>query len=217
METNIIHRSSGMSVNVRFCPEMSVFVRQSFILWVCFRWRRYHICTPLVKFFRDYFWVFFRKIPLMYSKWSLCFLVANIQCWKCEVKCFGKFFMKENKSYLVQYVSTKNIILRFMLGSQVCGPQVCEPIVIHWILIIYHYKKVIFNTKTSMKKIVSHAEQISRKIVQSAKQIEEILLQKFEMFEEELEKVAETWRRFSISRRHIFILRRRKYFSRRRN
>ena len=110
---------------------------------------------PACQVFQGLFLSFFRKIPLMYSKWSLCFLVANIQFWKCEVKCFGKFFMKENKSYLVQYVSTKNIILRFMLGSQVCGPQVCEPIVIHLILINYHYKKVIFNTKTktSMKKI----------------------------------------------------------------
>ena len=157
---------------------MSVFVRQSFILWVCFRWRRYHICTPLVKFFKDYLGDIFRKISLMYSKWSLCFLVANIQFWKCEVKCFGKFLWKKINPYLLQYVSTKNIILRFMLGSQVCGPQICEPIVIHWILIIYHYKNSdIFNTKTSIKKIVSHTKQISLKIIQSKKQIEEILLQ----------------------------------------
>ena len=171
MVTNIKHRSSGMSVNVRFCP-------LKLILLVCFRWRRYHICTPLVKFFKDYFWGIYRKNSLMYSKWSLCFLVANIQFWKCEVKCFGKFLWKKINPYLLQYVSTKNIILRFMLGSQVCGPQICEPIVIHWILIIYHYKNSdIFNTKTSIKKIVSHTKQISLKIIQSKKQIEEILLQ----------------------------------------
>ena len=132
---------------------MSGFVRQSLYYWFVSGGED-TTSVPRLSSFSGIIFEFFRKIPLMYSKWSLCFLVANIQFWKCEVKCFGKFFMKENKSYLVQYVSTKNIILRFMLGSQVCGPQVCEPIVIHWILIIYHYKKVIFNTKTktSMKK-----------------------------------------------------------------
>ena len=104
MVTNIIHHSSGMSVNVRFCPEMSGYIRQSFILLVCFRWRRYHICTPLVKFFKDYFWGIYRKNSLMYSKWSLCFLVANIQFWKCEVKCFGKFFMKDVEYFLSLFI-----------------------------------------------------------------------------------------------------------------
>ena len=150
--------NTSLKRNVRFCLLMSGNVRicpPKLILLVCFRWRRYHICTPLVKFFRDYFWVFFEKFRWCTASGLCAFLWQIYNAENAKSSVLGNFLWKKINPYLVQYVSTKNIILRFMLGSQVCGPQVCEPILIHWILINYHYKKVIFNTKTktSMKKI----------------------------------------------------------------